>query len=298
MAQAWWVQTLTSGPAVTYLLIAGACLLLLVTLGWRLRRVTALARERARRDGRSGESGVATIEFALVTPFLLTITLVLIQTMLVFTGLFYVNYAAFAATRSAIVYIPADLGGEEANTITPFVGGAKFDRIRSAAVIAVMPVSGQEDGDLQASDELVDGLNRYFESQGEDPPRWVRNLAAGRLNYAAAHTIVTLQTLRTLEDGTVLFDDATGVTTYGPKDAVAVEVRHEFALTVPLASQLFSLGGSDDSGARSGTYNPENDLGAGAAAPPGSWTVITARAVLTNEGVTRTLPDPPRVPRR
>lgn len=306
LARAWWWDTLTSGPAMTYLGVAGVCLLLIVWMGWRLRMTSAPLRVRRDRGDageraadRRGESGVATIEFVLVAPFLLTVTLILIQTMLVFTGLFYVNYAAYAAARSAIVYIPADVSPDGPNVLTPSEGLQKFDHIRAAAVIAVMPVSGQEEGGLQSAPEVVAGLNRFFNARGVTAPNWVDNLAQGRLNYAAAHTAVTVQTVRQLEDGTVLFDDVTGTTEFGPKDAVAVQVRHEFALTVPLASQIFKLTGSGDDGANSGTYSPmDRSRRQGTPPPPGTWTVIRARAVLTNEGITRTLPDPPRVPRR
>lgn len=305
LARAWWWETLTSGSAMTYLGVAGVCLLLILWMGWRLRVTSAPVRARRNRNpagkpaDRRGESGVATIEFVLVAPFLLTVTLILIQTMLVFTGLFYVNYAAYAAARSAIVYIPADVSPDGPNVLTPAEGLEKYDHIRAAAVIAVMPVSGQEEGGLQSAPEVVAGLNRFFNARGVTAPNWVDNLAQGRLNYAAAHTAVTVQTVRQLEDGTVLFDDVTGTTEFGPKDAVAVQVRHEFALTVPVASQIFRMTGSRDDGANSGTYEPMNrNQRAGTPPPPGTWTVIRARAVLTNEGITRTLPDPPRVPRR
>lgn len=294
--QAWWWGTLTSGPAVTCLAIAGACVVLLALMAWRLRRVAPVrARAKSRRPG---ESGVATIEFVLVAPFLLTVTLILIQTMLVFTGLFYVNYSAYAAARSAIVYIPANIGADGPNVVTPIEGAFKFDHIRSAAIIAVMPVSGQETGDIQAASTLVTGLHRYYGAQGQSTPGWVDNLAEGRLNYAAAHTQVTLQSVEMLDDGTVLFNDIGGQVTFAPKEAVAVQVRHEFALTVPVASQLFRLSGSGSDGANSGNYSPQSRNNNGSPPPPGTWTVIRARAILTNEGIDRTLPDPPRVPRR
>ncbi|MEM9416626.1 MAG: TadE family protein [Planctomycetota bacterium] len=293
-SQLWWWETLTSGPAVTCLAIAGVCVVLLVVMGWRLRRLSP-ARARGRR---TRESGVATIEFVLVAPFLLTVTLILIQTMLVFTGLFYVNYSAYAAARSAIVYIPADIGADGPNVLTPIEGGFKFDRIRSAAIIAVMPVSGQEQGDLQAASALVQGLNRYYGARGQTAPGWVNNLAEGRLNYAASHTTVTMQSLQTLGDGTVIFSDITDQVTFGPKEAIGVQVRHEFALTVPVASQLFMLSGRQSDGANSGSYNPQSRNTNGSPPPPGTWTVIRARAVLTNEGIDRTLPPRPRVPRR
>ena len=293
-AHPWGWETLTSSQSLAYLGVAAGCLLLIVWLVWRLRAVSAPMRRTDER--RRDESGVATIEFVLVAPFLLGITLILVQTMLVFTGLFYVNYAAYAAARSAIVYIPADLAPDGPNTVTPSEGFEKYDRIRAAAAIAMMPVSGQENGEQGSVNELVNGLNRYFQAQGETPPRWVENLIPGRFNYAAAHTAVTLQTVAQQEDGSVLFEDVVNTTTFGPKDAIAVQVRHEFALTVPVASRLFELVGGGDDGANSGSYESQA-RGASGPPPPGTWTAIRARAVLTNEGIARSLPNPPRVPR-
>jgi len=287
----WWWDTLLSGPALTLLAVAGGCVLLLVLMGWRLRRLSAPVRA-ARRAKRGGESGVATIEFVLIAPFLLTITLILIQTMLVFTGLFYVNYAAYAAARSAIVYIPADMGVDGPNMLTPVEGRLKYDRVRAAAIIAVMPVSGQEAGGLLSAPAVVAALNDYYAQQGRSAPGWVDNLAQGRLNYAAQHTTLTLMTVEDTGNGRLRFDDIVGGVEVGAKDAVAVEVEHEFALTVPVASQIFQLGG------RSGSYTPQTRGASDTPAPPGAWTLITARAVLTNEGIDRNLPDPPRVPRR
>ena len=192
-AHPWGWETLTSSQSLAYLGVAAGCLLLIVWLVCRLRAISAPTRRTDER--RRDESGVATIEFVLVAPFLLGITLILVQTMLVFTGLFYVNYAAYAAARSAIVYIPADLAPDGPNTVTPSEGFEKYDRIQAAAVIAVMPVSGQENGEQDSVNELVNGLNRYFQAQGKTPPHWVENLIPGRFNYAAAHTAVTLQTV-------------------------------------------------------------------------------------------------------
>ena len=70
-----------------------------------------LGRSQRRPSGPS--QGTATIEFALVMPIMLFLILLLAQTTFVMAGNLFVHYAAFAATRSAIVYIPADYGPEE-----------------------------------------------------------------------------------------------------------------------------------------------------------------------------------------
>ncbi|MFN3165709.1 MAG: TadE/TadG family type IV pilus assembly protein [Phycisphaeraceae bacterium] len=292
--EGWWWSTLTSGPALTLLGVALGCVLVLVYLGVRLRRVSATQRVSTARQRLADDSGVAMIEFVLVTPILLGVTLLLIQTTLVFTGLFYVQYAAFAGARSAIVQVPMHTTREPTNTIYPVEGSEKYDAIRASAALAVMPVSGREDaGAGVASSEVVAGVRGLYAGRGEPVPAWVDRLLAGRLSYAVNHTEVVIEKVRNGNDAqTVEFEEVTGLTEFGPKDAISVRVQHEFALTVPLANAAFQLAGG-----RSGSYSPASGSSA-APPPPGRWTLIEARAILTNEGIDRRLPEKPPADRR
>ena len=258
-------------------------------LVWRLRSAAASQRRGSARERLADDSGVAMMEFLLVTPFLLGTTLLLLQTTLVFTGLFYVQYAASAAARSAIVYIPMD-SSEPSNTIFTTRGSDKFDRIESAAMLAVMPVSGRENGGVVVSSEVVNGLNEMYRARGESAPAWVDNLIAQRLNYAMNHTEVTLYRMRARTPETVEFIEIESGAAISPKEAIAAEVRHEFALSIPLASRVFASVGE------SGSYSPAS-RDSETPSPPGQWIVINARAVLTNEGIDRNLPPKPEVPR-
>jgi len=297
-SQTWWWSTLTSGQGMLLLALLVGLLLVTLYLGWRLRQVAKMRlAEGATRptlaQRLADESGTATVEFVLVTPFLLLTTLLLIQTTLVFTGLFYVNYAAYAAARSAVVYIPLYYQ-DQPNTITAIEGGAKFNRIRSAAIVALIPVSGEESGGggTGPASDIVEGVRAAYQAQGLDVPGWVDNLLPGRIQYAMNHTTVQLFEVYTDDSGEVVFETAGGVHEYGPRDAVGVEVRHEFALTIPVASQVFTLGGGE-SGSYSTPARSSDSPG-----PPGRWTAITAQAILTNEGIDRRMPDLPEVPRQ
>ena len=286
-ADSWWWSTLTSRPALALLAVALVCVLLLVYLGVRLRKVSAAQSKASLRQRLAGDSGVAMVEFVLVTPILLMVTLILIQTTLVFTGLFYVQYSAFAAARSAIVQIPISSDGESLNQITPTPGSQKYQAIQSSAILAVMPVSGREASSDVAANQIVAGLQRVYSDQGKDTPRWVDGMIAERLAYATNHTEVVLERVTVVGDlQTVEFEDIEGVYQYGPKEAVSVRVEHQFALTVPLASNIFALAG------RSGSYTPASE-DTEAPVPPGTWTMIEARAILTNEGIDRRLPEKP-----
>lgn len=286
----WWWMTLTSGPALWLMGFAAVCVALLLYLGLRLRAVSARYRRVGVKQRLADDSGVAMVEFVLVTPILLVVMLLLIQTMLVFTGLFYVQYSAFAGARTAIVQIPT-ASSEPINELMPSSGSEKFEAIESAAIFAVLPVSGREGGSSVASSELVSGLGEVFAAQGRETPGWVEGLIGDRLNYAINHTQVTVERASSSEDAVANFEPVEGYTTFAPKEVIAVRVRHEFALTVPLASRVFTAVGV------SGTYSPaarDSD----SPGPPGQWTLIESRAILTNEGIDRRLPEAPEVPRR
>jgi hypothetical protein len=219
----------------------------------------------------------------MVFPIVLILTLILVQFTLLMVGNQFVHYAAFAATRSAIVYIPADYsynGGGGLNTINPTRGNTKFDAIRAAAYLAVMPVCGRletSSEDLRTN-ELLNGLRDHFASYGQDAPRWVDTLAAARLRYAAENT--NIQIMRTVvTNSDVDFEDIApqGYYTFGPRDAITVRIEHKFYLSVPYIRGFFADGVSDDG--------------------RGKYASITAHYTLTNEGINPNLPDRPTLER-
>ncbi len=63
----------------------------------------------------TGQSGMIALEFLLLMPVLLTLFLIILQLGLLMQARFVVNYAAFQATRSAIVTIPATITSERTN---------------------------------------------------------------------------------------------------------------------------------------------------------------------------------------
>ena len=286
----WWWMTLTSRPALVMLSIALVSLVLIVFMLVRMGRVAAPRRAQVSLKQRlANDSGVAMAEFALVSPFLMFISLIMLQAMLVFTGLFYVQYAAYAGARSAIVQIPSE-AMEPSNYLMPVQGSEKFDAIQSSVFIGLMPVSGREAGSSIRGQEIATGLTEVYQYRGEDVPPWVGQLIAQRYSYAENHTEVVVESVRPSGGDTIEFEEASGLTEFSPKEAIAVRVRHEFALTIPVASEVFTIVGP------SGTYQPVS-ISSDSPGPPGHWTLIEARAILTNEGIDRFMPDPPPYPR-
>jgi Flp pilus assembly protein TadG len=228
------------------------------------------------------DRGTATVEFALVTPIALFLSLILLQVMLLMTGHIFVNYAAFAAVRSAITTIPYVTESEPGNLYVSGSTLGKHEAIRRAAVFAVMPVSGRLDSTGAISAEaFVSGLQSYFEASSQTTPRWVQSLAGDRLRYADANTRVEVCTTEALEDGSVTITPISqGVEhLFAPQDPITVRVTHRFSLSVPYVRRIFA----DDKHSGGSGY--------------GLYTLMSAQYTLTNEGIAKTLPPTPALDR-
>ncbi|MDY6913274.1 MAG: TadE family protein, partial [Planctomycetota bacterium] len=185
-AGALWLGRASAGRLfVTCAIVAIASVVFLAVIGAVLLRLGA-----ARRSRPGGQEGAAIIEFALALPIALMLVLIMIQSTLLMAGQLCVNYAAFCAARSAVVYVPADNSpGEPPLVVAETVASAKLLRIKSAAVWAVMPISSSH-ADLPEADvaELTEGLERFFRLYGQDSPTWVSRHLARKMAYAADHT--------------------------------------------------------------------------------------------------------------
>jgi len=227
----WLADALSSRLFVVSGLILFSSALLLAAAGIALWR--AAGGQRARRAGiRSGQSGQAFIEFAMVLPIALVLVLVMAQSSLLMGGNLCVHYAAYCAARSAIVTVPDEVALAEppnvlADTFFPSPS-AKMRRIHMAAVWAVMPVSASG-ADLPAGDvaALEDGLERFFDLYGRSVPGWVRRHFARKMYYADENTTVELA------------PPADGQK-YGEHEDLSVKVQHTLYLSVPYANWLFA----------------------------------------------------------
>jgi len=283
----WWRQALASPLAIRLTVAAGITLVLVVLLG----RACLRLRPRQRQGG---ESGVATLEFTLVFPILLTFSLLLIQTALLYAGNLVVHSAAFAATRAAIVQIPYDdqFNGEPSNVIyngpsgaTTLAGWGKYDRIRWAGVVGVWPVSGPGEPESRQADGIHGAMTSYFNDLRGSAPAWVDTLIEDRLHYAADHdnTRITIRRMR-LDDHShqVVFEAlADGdYETFGPREPITVQLIHRFNLSVPYVRSVYAEDSQDIRGGYRGMY-----------------TEISTQYTLTNEGLMDELPPLPDLER-
>ena len=139
-------------PWLSVLVVSCLCLCLLVRAfggTW--------SRERLRSLHADQTGAVQSLSFVLTLPVFVMVLLFILQVSQLMIGTVTVHYAAFAAARSAAVWIPANLGtGEEENrvgglqfrsraangtTYRMLPGGAKFNQIRYAAALACAPIS-------------------------------------------------------------------------------------------------------------------------------------------------------------
>ena len=165
--QAW----LPLGALLAAALLAALLLVRMSRASWSPGRLRTLHRDQA--------GAVQTLSFVLTLPFFVMILLLIVQVSQLMIGMVVVHYAAYAAARSAVVWIPAAVAsGEEANCISSYhpdpearnqvvpildpedprygpsgggmtflvePGSPKYDRIASAAVLACMPISPSRD---------------------------------------------------------------------------------------------------------------------------------------------------------
>lgn len=213
----------------------GAGLATAVLVGVLLRK----ASWRARPDG---QAGTAIIEFALVMPFVLMLSLLMIQSSMLMGGYLCVNYASFCAARSAIVQIPrdrqADSPSEPRNAMVNLAAGGgsaegKIESIYAAAVWAVMPVGdGSYAGSSPFAGRLAEGVADLYAQYGRAGPGWIQSRLHAKCAYAEDHTTVTVEP-------TEAYPGA-GLTFFGPSEDIRVRVVHELYLSIPYASVVLA----------------------------------------------------------
>lgn len=245
----WRFNAWVSPLMVRCLAIAGLCATLLAAMAvlmWRL----AAKRRRSRPAG-LGQEGSAMIEFALVLPIALMLSLIMAQTSLLMAGNLCVHYAAYCAARSAAVVVPSNPSGVYAehaddpvfDTMAPNVfpvPAEKLARIKQAAVWAVMPVSANREDMPSGDPRLVAGVRKFFASYpGAAEPSWVAGLGQ-RLQYANEYTEVEVE-----RDASALGNlPAQGLTVIGEHEDIKVTVTHTFYLSIPYAASIFQTVGS------------------------------------------------------
>jgi hypothetical protein len=250
------VMTACAPHAIALLACVVALRVLLRVSGARL-RLAPLARLHRDQSG-----AVQSLSFVLTLPLFLMILLFIVQLSQLTIARVVLEYAAFAAARSAIVWIPAHLGpGEEANRIgrLRYLGdvvgedgniygeyevepeGPKFRKIHFAAAMACLPICpsrnvGQprEHPGNTAADALIRAYRAQTPGATANPriPRRIRNKLAYALNSTRVRILIRHkdEEPRLFPHGLAPYPEEFTGNEIGWQDQIVVTVDHDFAL--------------------------------------------------------------------
>jgi hypothetical protein len=277
---------------------------------------------------RDETGAVQSLSFVLTLPLFVMIMLFIVQLSQLTMARLVVEYSAFAAARSAAVWIPATLGDsfETENRISALVQAGqisdqegnlysvyqvapqspKYDKIRLAAVMALMSVcpsrdSGMElDEDGQAAawtlERTYAKLSPASASNTRIPAR-LRN----KLAYALSNTAVEIEVRHKVEDGRRTDEPPLGIpydippyrdefawNEIGWQDQLVVTVSHNFAL-LPGPGRLLSRSTPRRDG--NGNTSQQDRVAAQTRRENGVFVYpVTATVRLNNEGEKSVLP--------
>jgi len=155
---------------------------------------------------RKDENGQAMVEFVVVFPVVFLLCLVIMQTFLLLTARQVVNYAAYCAARSAIVFLP-----ESGNSVAK----KKAERAAIIACWSISPMKnfGTAEKFIKPIEDMVEGATGInFE-------------LARRYNMARSNVSVNLKPAK--------LDAKT------PHQDVTAEVTYNYVMGIPIANRIF-----------------------------------------------------------
>ena len=200
-------QAMASLPPAELLLALGLSGLA-VALGRRLPR----RRPQAARDFGGDERASAMLDFILVFPLFTMVILVLAQLALLINARLVVSYSAYAACRSAVVWLEE---GEQ-------VARARAEKAAEVGCLAISPAGVTPWGGLV---NALPVAPLYVHSISFDLD-FLRRILRGGSKFTYSKLATSANVI--LPDGEL-----------GPHDPVTVEVTHEFYLSVPYGDRLF-----------------------------------------------------------
>jgi hypothetical protein len=216
---------------------------------------------------------VQSLSFVLTVPVFVLFLMFIVQVSQLMIGTMVVHYAAFAAVRAAIVWIPADFGLyslEPANCISTFerreppdanpdaqaVGelygirpeSLKWQKIQQAAALACMPLAPSRRLNLEAVDaiRLTGAVQSAYEAiaPSSREQRHVRHRLENKLTYSLLNTRVDVSFAHKWDEPPIarynIGDDLEEFreNEVGWQDPITVRVTHHFALLPGLGRLL------------------------------------------------------------
>lgn len=224
---------------------------------------------------------VQSLSFVLTLPMFLMLVMFIVQVALLMIGTMMVHYAAYATGRAALVWIPAETATEPANRISSrtvidgqensyapvtyeiAANGPKYEKIRSAAVLTLLPVSPSRAVPSASGDtSAFASLRAAYEAVTPDR-RHHGNLDTrlqNKLSYADTYTNVRLTFVHDEsypggdppliphglpEDYSDHYPDEVGW-----RDPITAEVEHAYALLPGAGALLASIPGRTSANTR------------------------------------------------
>ncbi|HEX5103507.1 MAG TPA: hypothetical protein VFV87_06830 [Pirellulaceae bacterium] len=200
--------------------------------------------------------GVQSVSFVLAAPVFVMLMLLAVQITQLMIGLMIVHYAAYAAARSATVWIPARMEPIEQvgeNRIGNRVligsyaygseyliepGTPKYEQIRTAAALACLPIAPSRDIGIAGGDPMTGSIQALYASyapaamsNGRIPQR-----LANKWAYANAATEIEIHTFHRNDEPPLIEyppyhrDSEFKPGEIGWRDQIRVTVTHKFAL--------------------------------------------------------------------
>jgi hypothetical protein len=201
----------------------------LILLVWLVRARLEISRLRHLHADQGGSA--QTLSFVLTLPLFVILIMLIVQISQVMIGTIVVHYAAFAAARAAIVWIPAQMQGEDPNCIgevvpDPQAGdtapvadssaagygpggggmhykvapvGLKYEKIAIAARLACMPISPSKDYGFSQNASLAGTLQSLDTVYKAIAPQSAGNSMidkrlANKLGYSWGHSTFQMST--------------------------------------------------------------------------------------------------------
>lgn len=239
-------------PLAASLLVVAAVLAVVARYfrpSWRQGWLAALHRDQT--------GGVQSLSFVLAAPLFIMLMMLAVQITQLMIGLMTVHYAAFAAIRSASVWIPARLepGSLEGENrigqrrilvgryadgseyiIEP--GGQKFEQIRRAAALACVPIGPSRNYGIGNPGDTAGALYTAYQSLAPAAmvnPRIPQRLAS-KWAYADAATTIEIRVFHPdvepplMQYPPWLPESEFTENEIGWRDQVQIRVTHHFAL--------------------------------------------------------------------
>ncbi len=209
--------------------------------------------------------GVQSVSFVLTAPIFIMLMLLAVQITQVMIGLMTVHYAAFAAARSASVWIPARMEPEPFDTqgenrlglrvltgvyyggieyrIEPGPNRDKLEQIRRAAALACVPIAPSRNVGIRAADSTSGSLQAMYAklAPGAMGNTRINDRLANKWGYASAATTIDIRVFHPdeidvdAEPPLIQFPPYLPETEFTPyeigwRDQVRITVTHQFAL--------------------------------------------------------------------